>query len=289
MSIKKTGGNDFISPVPAITPDAGITSGATSGAAASGQQPAMSGQHHARHFRGALFRQGPLAPLMRRGPTARVPLRSPAAKRSPARRGPKRGPSIEEGESEIAFDDVTVEETSLSPATRIAQQSEQDGSEDHSEQERRDEKRIGRLFQMVESAPVATRDGSLAHEAQRVESRERAALPPMQSLDSVVTFIHASTQSDPSGRSLALLLRQINAAVLRDEIKLPVVSSVAEARAVLIDVFGKGHSGIEALSGSRRSIQAMLPLWLVNLSKRRTNLERAQAAAIVSVPRHLPR
>jgi hypothetical protein len=284
VSIKKTGGNDFVPPLPGPQ-NAGPAAGSTPAA----QQALTPAHHDARQFRGALFRQGPQTPPMRRGPTPRMPLRSPAAKRSSARRGPKRGPSIEEGENELSHDESIFEDVTVSTAARIAEQSEQDGSEDHSDQERRDEKRIGRLFQMVESSPVALAGGNPDAVARSAAAKERTPLPPMQSLDAVVAFIHASTESDPSGQSLALLLRQINAAVLRDEIKLPVVNGVAEARAALISVFGKGYAGIEALSGSRRSIQAMLPLWLVNLSKRRTSLERAQAAAIVSVPRHLPR
>lgn len=277
-------------PAPSNLPVPGSAGGpaapAASGTAGtSGATPAHEHHHHA-HFKGALFEHGGHGGPMRRGPTPRMPLRSPAGKRGAGRARPAAGGAIDEGEAEHSEETHVPDEVRLLQV-RIQPQSEQDGSQDESNEGRRDEKRFERIFQR---APVFGKLNEGALHAVKDAGKslalppDRVLLPPLHSLEDVMRFIHAATQTDPGGKSIAVLLRRINAAVLRNEIKLPIVTRVSEARAALIDAFGTGHDGRKMAGESLRSVHAMLPLWLINLSKRRTALQQTHAAARLSIP-----
>ena len=269
-----------------------VTSGAGPGApvapvAASTQVaavPGTGGHSHGTHFNGALFRQQGQQASLRRGPTVRMPLRSVTGKRATVRSRNSTSIGLDAEEDESSTEIAAPE--GLQPlAPGILPQSDCDDNDSGSQDGQRDERRFERQFQMAARADIhEAADGRL--HAPALSLGTMPALPRMESLAQVVQFVHASTRHDPSGKSLAMILRQINAAVLRDEIKLPVITKVAEARAVLIDVFGQGASG--EVAASLQSVQAMLPLWLINLSRRRTALQQSKALAILCVPRHFP-
>ncbi len=102
----------------------------------------------------------------------------------------------------------------------------------------------------------------------------------------MVEFIYAATAGEPGGESAKDLLKRINLAVIRNEIALPQSISFKEVKSVLARVFGKGHGG--NVPPQLSAVYQTLALWLVNLSKPRTESQRGMAAAILSLPRHLP-
>jgi hypothetical protein len=246
-------------------------------------------------FKGVLFLAGNYSTTMRRGPTPRMPLRSPSGKRGVGRSKPAAGGATEENEVDHAEESTASEALQLL-GMRIGTQSQQDGSEQESNQGRQEERRFERLFQMAAttSRPSAQAAADARVKATGVGGRAPAAaaalqpLPPMHTLDDVVRVVQAATQADPTGKSVAVLLRRINAAVLRDEIRLPAVTRIGETRAALIDAFGGAARRHEPADDSLRAVHAMLPLWLINLSRPRTALGRAQAAARLSLPRNWP-
>ena len=272
--------------------------------------------HHA-HFKGVLFRQDGRNASMRRTQAPRTPV----GKRGPGRARPAAGGAVEEGEVEQPEENIVPDEM-RSLQVRIQSQDEQDGSQDESNQGRRDEKRLDRIalgktvdeekaadvvhvlrlkdkrFERVVQRQLAEDDDApgitripAKKDARKIrfgKLQDSLPLPPMHSLDDVVRVIHAATQSDPAGESIGMLLKQINAAVMRREIKLPTLTLVSEARAALIGAFGTGDSNARPVSESLRSVHTLLPLWLINLSKRRTALERVQAAARLGLPMTMP-
>ena len=244
--------------------------------------------HHTSHghFKGALFRHGGLGVLMRRGPTGRMPLRNAGAKRGT---GAKRTANLE-GVTELDFlhdeDQHLIEESSaelLARRIKSFQKEEEPGSE-HGEG---GERRFARIFQMpvAELSSGAGFKGAGASAEAKPAALAAVPLPSMRSLDDVVKFIHSCTEKDPTGKSVSQILRRINAAVLRKEIDLPVVTKVADARNVLIKIFGAAQMSKESASPSMRNIHALLPLWLVNLGRQRSSEQRVQAAARVSSQR----
>ena len=280
MSIHKIGGSGSV--IPGGGPSAPVSPVAASAPVTAA--PGTSEHGHGRHFNGALFRQqGQQSPL-RRGPTVRMPLRSVTSKRPTLRSRSSTSVGLDAEEGELATETVAPEGVHpFEPG--ILFQSNCDDDDSGSREGQRDKRRFERQFQMTARADIhGAAEGELHTRAPSLGTMP--PLPHMDSLAQVVEFVHAATRHDPSGKSLAMILRQINAAVLRDEIKLPVITKVAEARAVLIDVFGKGAYG--EVAASLQSVQAVLPLWLINLSRRRTALQQSRALAILSVPRHFP-
>ena len=249
------------------------------------QDPAL---HHASHghFKGALFRHGGPGILMRRGPVGRMPLRSAGTKR---KTGAKRNANLE-GVTDLDFlqdeDTHVIEDSSAELLVRrinAFQKQEDPGSD----REDGGERRFARMFQL----PVAEVNSASGFKSTGTSKEAKQAalasvpLPAMRSLGDVVKFIHSCTEKDPTGKSVSQILRRINAAVLRKEIDLPVVTKVADARTVLIEIFGAAQMSRGTASLSMRNIHALLPLWLVNLGRQRSSEQRVQAAARVSSQR----
>ena len=249
------------------------------------QDPAPQHATHS-HFKGALFRLGGLQFLMRRGPIGRMPLRNAGAKRGV---GANRAAGIE-GVNDVDFlhgdDDHLVGESSAEQFARRFKAYQSD-EEQGSGREGGGEQRFARMFQMPVgevSSRVASKSGMTAAEAKQAELAA-VPLPAMRSLSDVVSFIHSCAEKDPTGKSVSHILRRINAAVLRKEIDLPTVTKVTDARNVLIDIFGVAQMSKDGASPPMRNIHLMLPLWLVNLGRQRSNEQRMQAAARVSSQR----
>ena len=231
------------------------------------------------HFKGAMFRHGHGAGPMRRGPTARMPLRGVGASRKrPGRTKVGGTAASDEPDGELSLDAYfNDEEHALQ--LQVGFQSHEEGSSDQSGDGERDKRRFAQIFQF---APVKEKSSGTSAKILAVtdlRSKARPTLPLLRSMRDIVEFVHASTTLDPTGKSVAATLRSINAAVMRGEISLPVVTRVAETRDILIEFFGVGHTGPDPLPPAMRSIHQMLPLWLVNLSKRRTAQQKAQAVA----------
>ncbi len=272
---------------PSATPGAANTAARSAGGNAGSDALSTLGQvrhaHHA-HYKGRLFEQNGHSTSMRRGLTPRSPLRGPAGKRGPGRAKLAAGGAIDEAEIE-APDETHVPDEMRSQQIRIQAQSEQEGSGDESNQGRAEEKRFERITQR---RPASDDDAvSALPDLQRkdpaaVRRAQRSVLPPlpeMHSLEDVMRVIHAATRPEAAGESRTVLLKRIAEAVMLNEIKLPHVTLISEARAALIDAFGTGHDGRTPLSEPLQSVLTLLPLWLINMSKRRTAVERSLAAA----------
>lgn len=289
-------------PLPAnqIDEDPSALPGAKNAADAAGNKPANSASssdlarhvHHA-HYQGTLFRQDARFAKLQRVAAPRTPSRGAVGKRGTGRAKSAAGGMVEEDDVEQSHE-VHVPDEMQSLQVRIQSQSEQDGSQDESSQGRREEKRFDRIVQRRAALEVdvvqeaADRQPGNAATVRRAQLASLPPLPLMHSLEDVVQVIQAATRADPAGGTIALLLRRINAAVMRNEIQLPRVTRVSEARAALISAFGTGHDGQAPLSEALRSAHAMLPLWLINLSKRRTAIEQAQAAARLTLVMSAP-
>lgn len=251
--------------------------------AATATQDVASRPHSHGHFNGAMFQQCALSVLMRRGPIPRMPLRNAGSgKRGVGPRRPRGGESLSEVELE-RDDDFLAEDPNTNNFT-VHFHSFQGSGDQESNSGRDQERRFAGLFQMPSRQlnDVVPKKESFTTPGSRPVARATAQLPPMQSLDDVAKFVKGAIDQDPSGRSVPHILRTINAAMLRQEINLPAITKVADAREVLVDIFGSGHADRKDLSQSMRNLYLMLPLWLVNLGRQRTNDQRIQAAARVS-------
>ena len=210
-----------------------------------------------------------------------MPLKS-AGKRSAAKKASKSTQLDAEFEIEEHHEDRhPVYDFGLEyrdPGVRL--RSLEDHADEQSDNKRKENNTADHRFKM---SAVTERSGTLSKESYTVgkafQRPSELKIPPMQSMSEVVKFLHTCTQTDPSGKSLSLVLRRIGAAVLRNEIKLPIVNKVADARNVLIEIFGAGYKGTDAMPASLRSFHQIFPLWLVNLSKTRTAAQQSAAAA----------
>lgn len=252
------------------------------------QDPASQhGSHRAPHghFKGALFQHGALSILMRRGPIGRMPLRN-AGKRSGAPNRTRSNQDVQDVGFLLDGDDHLLEE---SAADRLALRfkSFQEHDEQGPSDDRGGERRFARMFQMpaTQSSAIASgKSGTATHDAAQA-ALVAVPLPSMSSLRDVVSFIHTCTLKDPTGKSISQILRRVNAAVLRKEIDVPVITKFADARDVLIEIFGVAQMSKESANPSMRSLHLQLPLWLVNLGRHRTSEQRVEAAARVSSQR----
>lgn len=249
------------------------------------QDPALDHASHG-HFKGALFRHGGLSILMRRGPTSRMPLRNAGTKRGSKSNRAARAESVTDADALQEEDEFQVEESNTDQLVRRFK-SFQNNQEHESDREGSGERRFAQMFQV----PIGKVSGEAApgggmRTAESMPAKLAAVpLPAMRTLGDMVGFIHSCVEKDPTGKSLSQILRRINAAVLRKEIDLPMVTKVADARRVLIEIFGTTQMSKETVSPSMRNIHLMLPLWLVNLGRQRSSEQRAQAAARVASQR----
>lgn len=235
------------------------------------------------HFRGAFFQQGGLANLPRRGPTPRMPLKSANATKRASSSGRKKNDYVA-GDADGDFSSLDgLESEHDSGYVDLHFNTSQDRDESSQNEGDREHRRFNRMFEMAPTA-IENKSSSIRTTINRVqERREATPLPPMTSLADLVGFIHTSVKSDPSGKSLGLLLRRLNAAVMRNEIPLPTTAKIADVRQTLIDIFGVGHN-VESTSPSMQNIYRILPLWLMNLGRKRTAMQQCQAAARLTVP-----
>ena len=287
-SPKFPGGSDFVRTA-AVYPVSALasTSSSTASSARSG------GSTDNAQLKAAFFEQSGIHVHIRKGPIPRMPLRAAKPNRLRVARGAGRvGSHEDEPDSDIPDDEVAAEEG----LKRIPAGFEsRDDSEGRHKQDGgdRDERRLKKLFSMAAAPSVPT--GSVTIGAGTITARARslnpspavtlAPLPELHSLRDVLHLIQSTSLADPSGKSVPLLLRRINAAVLQNKIDLPKISKVADTRELLIDIFGKGHQNPSTLSASQRSLHAMLPLWLLNLGRQRTPTQQSHAAARLSLPR----
>jgi len=241
----------------------------------------------ASQFQGAVFQHGGTQ-KMRRGPTGNVPPRSSQSKA----RAPRSLASNQSLNDEAQDNFASAGGNDLPAEKRLSQVlvnltpgrngDEQSGGDQREKQSKNPAAlslvRPGKFSQLTGSSPLLdqARGGMVK------------PLPPMQSLRDVVKYVHGALQSDPTGKSIKTTLQAINAAVLRNDIKLPALTKVSEARSLLIEIFGKGYQSKGSLSSSVSSIHIMLPLWLINLSKHRTETGKLHAAARLSLPRAAP-
>jgi hypothetical protein len=265
---------------------AGAIAGAVAAARSADTSKAVNDSHtKSVHFNGALFQQGRLAGQFKRGPIARMPLKGAKSNAKGAKgKGSKSRhiSSSEEGEIESASHEVSSDDLEISQVP-VLFGTDGDGENDHSDDRGDGEKkRFERFIQMPALTAVDQGSEKSTSSSKATQAVALKPLPPMNSLKEVVKFIQSSVQSNPTNNSMAQTLRQINAAVLRNEISLPKITKVSDARNILIEIFGKGH-GPDSAQASLRGIYAMLPLWLVNLSKRRTVGGQKQAAARLSL------
>lgn len=249
------------------------------------QDPALRHASHG-HFKGALFRHGGLHILMRRGPIGRMPLRNAGTKRAgkPARTSGAQ--TVEDLDFLEEEDQFLIEESSAETLARRFK-SFQSKQEEQSGREGSSERGFARMFDMPPLGAVGGvgKKTGLSADQARQAALANVPLPFMASLGDVVKFVHACAEKDPSGKSVSHVLRRINAAVLRNEIDVPVVTKIADARSVLIDIFGIVQSSKDNANPSLRNIHLMLPLWLINLGRQRTSEQRVQAAARLSSQR----
>lgn len=253
---------------------------------ASAPDPASHRTAHG-NFKGALFEYSTLNILMRRGPTGRMPLRNAGSgKRNVGAKGPRRGVAVTEVDFMQNEDEHVIEESAFDKLS-VRFKSFQNEDDQNSSGGTGDERRFERLFQMPSNDTVGIDSNKAAFATPQARQSAVAAtpLPTMKTLGDVVKFIHACVDKDPSGKSVSQILRRINAAILRQEINLPVITKVADARNVLIEVFGVGNLARDGLNPSLRNVYLMLPLWLVNLGRQRTSEQRVQAAGRVSSQR----
>lgn len=249
------------------------------------QDPALNHASHG-HFKGALFRHGGLNILMRRGPTSRMPLRNSGTKRGSKSNRAARAESVTDADALQEEDEFQVEESNTDQLVRRFK-SFQNNQEHESGREGSSERRFARMFQMPigkVSGKAAPSDGIRTAESMQAKLAA-VPLPAMRTLGDMVGFIHSCVEKDPTGKSISQILRRINAAVLRKEIDLPMVTKVADARRVLIEIFGTTQMSKENVSPSMRNIHLMLPLWLVNLGRQRSGEQQVQAAARVASQR----
>ncbi len=246
--------------------------------------PAGTEHGQSSQFQGSLFQHGGTGTPMRRGPTLRMPLRSPQAKQRASARSASGASQAGNDDTDLALpqEGEAGKQGKLSPI-QVNFQARGEGDGQFGGQQQDEKKRFDNLFSVA-----SLRSGSFAASVNDVDKARKGLstpLPPMNSLPEVVRFIHGALESDPSGKSLSIVLRSINAAILRNEIKLPATTKVAEMRDLLIETFGKGHQNKEVLSPSVSAVLVMLPLWLVNLSRRRTESGKKLAAARLLTPR----
>lgn len=261
--------------------------------------PARTGSTNAQ-LRDAFFQQSGMPIHLRRGPIQRMPLKAAKTNRSSPRRGLGRASGhADEPDFELPVEDEGAEQALRQLPVGFRSRQENDGDRQEGE---REERRFDKLFSMAVPLPqgmgaAATAStsatgtialGSRAQGLKKAAAAAPAPLPELRSMRDVLQLIQSTAVSDPSGASVPLLLRRINAAVLQNKISLPKIGKVAEAREMLIEVFGKGHQGLEPLSSTQRSLHAMLPLWLINLGRERTPLQQTHAAARLSLPRLYP-
>ncbi len=256
---------------------------------ASTATPARSSATHNAHLKEAFFQQSGMSIQMRRGPIQRMPLRPAKTSRSGAARGPGRTNQLsDEPDFELPDSEVPSEEAQVRrPSSFRYDKENNDGKQDGSD---RDERRLQKVFSLSTSkaqASASAATGSIGARAHGLKKPEAIVLPPLleiKSLHDVLHLIQSTSQADPSGKSVPLLLRRINAAVLQNKISLPKIDRIADVREMLIEIFGKGHQSPTALSPNQRSLHAMLPLWLLNLGRQRTLAQQTHAAARLSLP-----
>ena len=246
-------------------------------------------------LKAAFFEQSGMHVHIRKGPIPRMPLRAAKPNRPRVARGAGQvGSQGDEPDLDTPDDEVKPEQG----LKRIPAGFEsRDDSEGRHKQEGgdRDERRLRRLFSMAAAPLAPTASAGTTIGAGTITARARglnppaavtvAPLPELHSLRDVLHLIQSTSLADPSGKSVPLLLRRINAAVLQNKIDLPKIAKVADARELLIDIFGKGHHAPAPLSATQRSLHAMLPLWLLNLGRQRTPTQQIHAAARLSLPR----
>lgn len=241
--------------------------------------------HHVFH-KGTPFAHGTPSSPMRRGPTLRLPLQS-AGKRIG---GSKKSRKSKHADAEFGAEECHDERHTLydfnlegrDPTARVT--SLEDRGDDDSDDGKKRENSVDHRFKMsavAEQSNAVSKD-SFSKDSYAVgRSPEKSAelkLPPLQSMSDVVKFLHASTQNNKTDQSsLHILMQRVSSAILRMDIKLP--NKIADARNVLIDVFGVGYTGTAALPESMRTFHRILPLLLVNLSRTRTSNQQALAAA----------
>lgn len=276
MSINKLPGAGVqhlqLAPLPVPKPTQAAPGGANNGQVA--------------QFQGASFQYGGASTQMRRGPTVRMPLQRARTKKkgiSKSASGAHHG-GDEDGDFAVSQNNGAGEKA---PLSRLQSQfhSGEDGDNESDQEQRDEQRRFDKLFAVsayrVDSFTKSALQPSLT--TKRVVAVP-TPLPQMNSLPEVLKFIHGAMQSNPSGKSVNELLRRIAAAVHRGEIKLPRENKIAAARPLLVEIFGEGYQGKEALSESAKSLYTMLPLWLINLSRQRTDIQRIRAAARLSLP-----
>lgn len=235
---------------------------------------------HVSH-KGTSFAHGAPSSPMQRGPTFRMPLQ---------RAGKRIGSSKKSGKSKHADAEFEAEECHDERHTLYDFNAEdrdstlrvvslEDRGDDQSGDDKKRESSVDHRFKMaavLERSKTLFKDSYAA--GKLIEKPAQLKLPPLQSMSDVVKFLHASTQNNKTDQSsLHILMQRVSSAILRMDIKLP--NKIADARKVLVEVFGVGYTGVAALPESMRTFHRILPLLLVNLSRTRTSNQQAIAAA----------
>lgn len=235
-------------------------------------------------FKGARFHHGARSMTMGRAPSGRSSLRGAGGRGGLSARRALGNQGLTEidcmhDESLHSVDESSSEQ--LIGRIKAAQQ-------DHEQREGHEEgdgRQPARMFQMAAAHGTDRTGDDSGVATARGRDAMSTPLPSMRTVGDMVQFIHSCVQKDPTGKSLGQILRRINAAVLRKEIDVPVVSRVADARVLLVEAFGGGKSSMQNAAPSMRNMHLMLPLWLVNLGRNRTDEQQARSAARLSSQR----
>ena len=232
---------------------------------------------------------------MRQGRIQRMPLQPAKANRP---RVPRNIGRINNHEDEPQFD-MPVDVLPAVPSSRdipLDLRSRQDGERQEPESGDRSKRNLKGLFSMsmpsiqrsatgANGTKAAGKPATAAESLKKTDAIGLAPLPELHSLNDVLRLIHAACKADPSAKSVEALQRQINAAVLQNKITLPKIARIEDARALLVEIFGKGHQGPTELSSTLRGLHITRPVWLLNLGRARTPTHKAHAAARVSSQR----
>ena len=198
MSGKKIGGGEYFPLQPGQSVGAGPDTPAT--------------VHDAgHHFKGVLFRHGHGLGQMRRGPITRMPLRGVGANRKRSGHTKVGGATgTDELDAELSFD---VHDPDLERALRlqVGFEPQEHGSSEQSGDGERDKRRFAQIFQFAPIKDQTSGAGPSLWVASDLRARGQPGLPALRSMRDVVQFVHASTRSELSGKSVAATLRSINA------------------------------------------------------------------------------
>ena len=244
------------------------------------------GHEHHGSFKHARFSHVRNAQKFVKSSRSGIPLRSAGPKR---RKGAKSvGSAAGDDDHESGFESNEIDRDLDSTVKVQAHAETRDGDTGSGEQRhdgRGERRRFDKLIRLTPRSADTASDDRTRRSGNVALRLADPPLPPMKTMHDVISFIHAATLADPSGQSLGATLRKINAAVLSKRIDIARVNKVSDTREAMIAVFGTGHAGNAASAPILRSIHAMLPLWLINLGRQRTDTQQTHAAARMTVPR----